>query len=254
MSHYGYHEEFRVDDQIVKEILKFAHKLPSPRSVVDEQDDNIPSTDVSKVTEMAFGFLMRIVELSKIVMQSRGFQTAICQCFVAEALEQFVKIDYIGHRFSYMLDNDDSDDSSADSEWREEDMSDDDDSQESDDDLEENIWDFWQNDSDEDFEDEEEEEEEDEQDCDDEEDDDHLYLTAYGRRVAAQNVETPTFDAVFTPISAKKIKVSNDDFRQQIYRLPIGNAYYDFRSVYIPDNAVEKFKVSMYSYIVANLK
>jgi hypothetical protein len=251
-----------LDEQIVKEILKLAHKLPSPKSVIDKMDDNVQDSDAAKVNELAYGFLMRVIRLSLLFMQQAGYSMSIFQCFIAEALEYFIKNDCVGYRHSYMLDNDDSvsDQSSMDSDWEPEEYSDEEDIHESDHRLPVNhinsvmytidprkesndYYKYFDSHYDSDV-------DEIYSDCWSSEDEDEMEERL--NDFASRTYNTPTFDATFPPISAKKVKVTNDSFRWHMNMMPIGN--FDMCVFDIPDSAVEKLKLATYSYVIASLK
>jgi hypothetical protein len=230
-----------LDQQITKEILKVAHKLPSPKSVVADTSDDLDSHYACKVDELAFTFLKRIIQLSVILMQNAGIHFTICQCFAAEALEFFVKSDCIGYRHSYMLDHEDSDSnsdaSSMDSDWTENDSThesmEEEDEEESLDD-ENRDWSIFSFPSSE----------------DEDEDEESGFIIDH---FLALRVETPTFDALFAPIPRKEINVSNEVFRPYVQQI-IQHLNWWGVDDEIPDITLDTFKRAMYAYVVAKLK
>jgi len=237
-------EIIHLDQQIVKEILKLAHKLPSPKSVSDTPSDDIGDYNAVKVDELAFAFMKRIVQISVTLMQNAGFHFTICQCFAAHALESFMTLDCIGHVHSYMLDNDDdskSEGSTADSDWVDED---------NDDESEEESM-------------EEDECQEDENDdCDaslsssSSNDDEDQYFSSTDYTIddfLPLHMETPKFDSMFVPISKKDISVSNEVFLPYVIRIIHHLKWWGVGDE-IPERTIDTFKRAMYAFVIAKLK
>jgi hypothetical protein len=211
-----------IDEATIHEMLKLAHRLPSPRSAMDTT--SIEQTDATNINLLAINFVHRILELAIPTQQHCYYVFALRQDHIAYAIELFIKFDITGYRHSYMFYNQSSDESSADSEW---DMNDEEDSEEdSDDELVD----------------------------DDSEISDDASYNSDGDIILLLDLDTttPTFDACFEPIE-KRVNLSNDDFERyvasQILQSEMNNNGIDFE-----DDALTMLKMAMYSYVVAKLR
>ena len=206
----------RINDETVNELLKLAHKLPSPRSAMDTT--SIEQTDGINVNRLAITFVRRILELAIPIMQHYSFST-LHQGHIAHALELFVKLDVEGHSHSYLLDNQNSDES-ADSEWTM--------------DVED--------DNDELLDDDHELPDDDSCRSDDEEED---------VRTDLDDNTTTLFDASFKPIE-RDVKLSNHTFSSQVATEILQEQ--NLWGVSLEDSSTGMLKMAMYSYVVAKLK
>eukprot|EP00978_Attheya_sp_CCMP212_P001901 scaffold3917_cov53-Attheya_sp.AAC.3 len=218
-----------MDDISAKEILRLAHKLPSPRSVTDtaitaalHDDDN-----AAVVNMLAKSFLYTVVRYMLTMMQDNQRMT-VYPLFVSQALEYFIKFDVAPYRHSYMLDNneepDGSEESSDQSAWSVKD-----DIMDEDDHLDED--DYHLN-------------PESEVESDNDEDDEMFF--AFKK---FNDKSTPNFDATFEPVG--KINLSDEDFFRGtlidvMNSMEIGIKW--------AGGAEGKLKRAMYAFLVAQMK
>lgn len=207
----------RINDETVNELLKLAHKLPSPRSAMDTT--SIEQTDGINVNRLAITFVRRILELAIPIMQHYYFST-LHQGHIAHALELFVNLDVEGHSHSYLLDDQNSDES-ADSEW---------------------SMDIVEDDNDETLDDDQEPPDDDSCRSDDEEED---------VRTDIDDNTTHLFDASFEPIE-RDVKLSNHAFSSQVATEILQEQ--NLWGISLEDAAAGMLKMAMYSYVVAKLK
>jgi len=207
----------RINDETVNELLKLAHKLPSPRSAMDTT--SIEQTDCINVNRLAITFVRRILELAIPIMQHYYFST-LHEGHIAHALELFVKLDVEGHNHSYLLDDHNLDES-ADSEWSMDNV--DDDNDETLDDDHEPPYD---------------------ESCRSDEEEDDV-------RTNLDDHTTTIFDASFEPIE-RDVKLSNHAFSSQVATEILQEQ--NLWGISLEDAASSMLKMAMYSYVVAKLK
>lgn len=75
----------------IRELLKLAHKLPSPRSATDIA--RIEQTDATNVNNLAVSFTERILDLAITFMQFFYGMTRIKKEYIVHALEAYVRLD-----------------------------------------------------------------------------------------------------------------------------------------------------------------
>lgn len=223
------------DEELVNEILRLAHKIPSPRSVAAPEAGASQDNDNSaKVKCLAKEFLERVLRLTEIVMGHNHSLTVRPQ-FVSQALEYYIQFDVEPYSHSYMLDNEeDADEFSEESAWSKADaeneiMYDDDDDMEESEAEDNDRWDS------------EDETEENDDDID----------SNLREEVEREEdpVHTPNFDAIFEPIP--KINFADDKFRHIMRYFFQNSMRFDPE---IEGGAEGILKHAMYAFVVTQMR
>ena len=220
-----------MDDVSVKEILRLAHKLPSPRSVTDtataplQDDDN-----AAMVNRLAKEFLDTVVRCTFTIMEHNRRMT-VHPTFVSQALEYFIKFDVAPYRHSYMLDNSNEEPEG---------------SQESEESSDQSAWSVKDGEDEIMDEDDHHLDPESEVESDNDEDDEMSFAFV---RNKLNDKSSPNFDATFEPVG--KINLSDEDFLR-------GNLIDVMHSMNIDiewaGGADGKLKSAMYAFLVAQIK
>ena len=222
-------------DDAVNEILRLAHKAPSPRSVTDVSENS----DVVKANQLANDFLNRVLSLTLQIMGHFCY-TTVHPTYIAQALEYYVKFDVTRYRRSYMLD--DNAGESGESEESEE-SGEPGESEESDN----SEWN--QQDAEDEIMHEDDHELESDDESDEDEDEDPGNYCPF-KDYDLNNASTPMFDAAFEPICT--IKLSDEAFFYHVVRPVLGQ---NFKcDVEFAGGADGKLKKAMYAFVVAKMK
>jgi hypothetical protein len=213
-----------MDDVSAKEILRLAHKLPSPRSVTDTATAALHDDDnAAMVNILAKSFLCTVVRYMLTIMQHSMCMT-MHPPFVSQALEYFIKFDVAPYRHSYMLDNNEEPDGSEES-W------------------DQSAWSV--KDSEDEIMDEDDQHLNPESDVEsDNDEDDEMSV-----RKKFNDKSTPNFDATFEPVG--KINLSDEDFFRGTLIDVMHSMKFDIKWA---GGAEGKLKRSMYAFLVAQMK